>query len=84
MPYITSTERLAREEGRNEGREEGRNEALQAMVDAVSLTLELKFGEEGSEFAREIRQVTSLAKLTAIQRAVRAGKSLDELRDVLK
>ena len=80
MPYITSTERMAREEGREEGRNEGR----QAMAEAVSLALELKFGDKGSEFAREVCQVKSLAKLTAIQQAIRAGKSLDELRDLLK
>ncbi len=80
MPYITSTERLAREEGREQGREEGR----QVMADTVSLVLELKFGDKGSEFAQEVCQVKSFAKLMAIQQAIRAGKSLDELRRVLE
>lgn len=76
MPYVTSIERLAREEGREEGRQEG-------FVEALSIALELKFGEAGLAFARELQNVKDLAKLRAIQQAIRSAKSVDELRSAL-
>jgi predicted transposase YdaD len=45
MPYVTSIERLGREEGRREGRREGRQEGRQtALQESILELLETRFG----------------------------------------
>ncbi|MCE2827959.1 MAG: hypothetical protein LW626_12910, partial [Verrucomicrobium sp.] len=46
MPYVTSFERLSRQEGRREGRQEGRQEGvLCASRESIFDVLETRFGE---------------------------------------
>jgi hypothetical protein len=54
MPYITSVERLAREEWREEGREEGEIRGLQ---DGIELALELKLAADGQALVPLVRAV---------------------------
>jgi hypothetical protein len=47
MPYVTSFERLAKEEGKAEGRAEGKAEGLrEGLLEAIDLGLELRFGKD--------------------------------------
>jgi hypothetical protein len=72
MPYITSTERLAREEGVQEG-----------IIESLTLWLEFRFGEDGLAFAQEPKSVTDLAKLRAVQQALPTAKTVEDLRQHL-
>ncbi len=54
MPYVTSVERLAREEGRQEGREEGREEGLREGIASV---LEVRFGAEAASIMADCAAV---------------------------
>jgi predicted transposase YdaD len=65
MPYITSVDRLGREEGRQEGRQDGRQEGLrEGLLAGIELALKLKFGEAGQAVVPEIR---ALADPSVIQ-----------------
>jgi flagellar biosynthesis/type III secretory pathway protein FliH len=75
MPYVTSIERLAREEGRQEGRQEGLAEGFQA---AVLDFLELKFKKVGPKQARKVRAVRELERLQALFRAAQEARTLEE------
>jgi hypothetical protein len=73
MPYVTSFERLAREEGKRDG-----------ILEALAISLEARFGEAGAAFAQELHAVADVDKLRQIQRSVvLMSKSIDELRAML-
>ncbi len=76
MKFVTSFERLAKEEGVREGR-------LTELLKGLSLSLELKFAEVGQAFAAELQSVSDLTRLEAIQNGIRTAKSVDELRAML-
>ena len=78
MPYISSTERMAREEGIEKGTKKG-------LIQGLSRFFGNEFRERRAGVSLKIlREVNSLvAKLTAIEKAIRARKSLDELRKML-
>jgi len=80
MPYVTSIERIGREEGRVEGREEGRVEAVRESILEV---LEARLGvvppevrqrltelEEIGQLKRLLRQAGTCATLAEFQRAL--------------
>jgi hypothetical protein len=73
MPFMSTPERIGREEGREEGLTKGRLEGLE-------VALELKFGEAGLALMPEIRNIADEKKLEAILRAVRSAASPDDLR----
>ena len=82
MPYITSIERMGREEGRKEGREEGREEGRkEGLLQAVRLALELRFGEAGLALMPEVQPLDD-AMLLRIQAALIRGSSLDEVQAI--
>ena len=81
MPYVTSWERITKEEGRMEGRTEGRTEGLQT---AIQNALDEKFGAEGQSLANEISSLADLELLQRILRAVVRAATLDEVRGLLK
>jgi hypothetical protein len=92
MPFITSFERFAREEGRQEGeaegmrkgREEGENEGVRkGLLEGIEGMLDLRFGAAGLELLPALRRVADLAVLRSFQQAIRRGESLDELRRLL-
>ncbi len=75
MPYVTSVERLAREEGRQEGRDEGLVEGLQKGVLAL---LQLKFDAVGTKIKRKVRSVHDVGRLEAVMSRVTEAKTIDE------
>jgi hypothetical protein len=73
MPFITSVERVAREEGRQEGRRE-------ELLAGLEVALELKFGAAGLALLPEIKQIAQVDRLKAIQQALRGAATPEELR----
>jgi hypothetical protein len=73
MPYVTSVERLAREEGREEGLRQG-------LIEAIALGLECKFGKPGLEILPRIRAWKSVPRLENLKEAIRTATSLAEIR----
>ena len=59
MPYVTSFERFAKEEGREEGREEGLKEGIRTV-------LALRFGAEGLQLMPQIDGLTDVRLLQSI------------------
>jgi hypothetical protein len=81
MPYITSVERIAREEGFEKGREKGEIIGLQK---GIEIALELKFGSEGLTLLPLIQSVQQIDVLRSVQEAIRTAESLDEIRQLVK
>ena len=79
MPFITTPERIGREEGLAEGLAKGRTEG---RTEGIETALELKFGEAGLGLMPEIQAIADDAKLGAILRAIRTAASPDDLRRV--
>ncbi|MGA7937443.1 MAG: hypothetical protein WCA35_28085, partial [Kovacikia sp.] len=71
MPYVTSIERRAEERGLQQG-----------LVEAIKLSLETRFGEEGLSLLEAISQVQNLDTLRAIQVSLIQNKTLEELRQL--
>lgn len=71
MPYVSSIERMAKQEGIREG-----------LLGGIELALELKFGSEGLQIFPEMVRIESLEVLQAIQSALRQVETLDELRSI--
>ncbi len=85
MPYITSIERLAREEGIEQGREQGIEQGIKqgkrsGLLLGLEPLLRLKFGEEGQRAFEEVRQVDDVAVLESLARQVSSANSLEEVR----
>jgi hypothetical protein len=79
MPFMTTPERIGREEGRTEGLAKGRTEGL---TEGIEVALELKFGEAGLRLMPEIRAIEDEAKLAAVLHGVRTAASPEDLRRV--
>ncbi len=77
MPYVTSIERIAKQEGRVEGRAE-------AQHDLIRDALENKFGSESDDLVEQIAAITDSETLRNIFRMVLKANSLDEVRVHLK
>ncbi len=77
MPYVTSIERLAREEGRQEGVAEGFQAAILEL-------LELKFKKVAAKHARKVRSVREVERLQAVLRAVNEANTLEEALSPLR
>lgn len=75
-------ERLEKGEaiGMEIGREIGRHIEL---LDALELTLDLKFEAAGKALYEELKHVTEMPKLKAVLQAIRSASSHDELRKLL-
>ena len=79
MPYVTSIERLAREEGLQEGRLESRQEGVAEGLQIVILKLlELKFKKVSANQARKPRSVRDLDQLETLLQAASTASALDE------
>jgi predicted transposase YdaD len=79
MPYVTSIERMGREEGLQKGIEQG---LQQGLLEGIALALELKYGAEHPLLPRvleELRQHADVERLQAIQRAIRTVPTLEAL-----
>ncbi len=77
MPYVTSIERLAREEGRQEGVAEGFQRAILEL-------LEVKFKRVGAKHARLVRSVHEVERLQAVLRAANEASTVDEALSPLR
>ncbi|HEV3259388.1 MAG TPA: hypothetical protein VG013_21155 [Gemmataceae bacterium] len=87
MPYVTSVERRALEQGREEGRVAGREEGRVAgreegLRQGIETALELRFGAAGLQFLPEIRALHDAAVLQAILQAIKTAATPEELRRV--
>ncbi len=91
MPYITSVERIGREEGRKEGleegrqkgRQEGRHEGLrEGLLDGIELAMKLKFGEAGQSIVPEIRELVDLSIIRAVYTSIEDATAVDDIRRV--
>lgn len=81
MPYLTTIERIALEEGREEGLVEGR---LETLLMAIELFLRFKFGTAGSEyFAEEFSEIQNVELLQEILTELPELETLDELHQRL-
>ena len=72
MPYITSIERLALDQGRAEGR-----------LDGIELGLKLRFGQPGLDLMPHVREIKDLSTLDTFFRAIETAPDLDALRNLL-
>ena len=79
MPFMTTPERIGREEGLTEGLAKGRTKGL---TKGIEVALELKFGEAGLRLMPEIRAIEDEAKLEAVLRALRTAAGPEDLRRV--
>ena len=79
MPFMTTPERIGREEGRTEGLAKGRTEGL---TKGIEVALELKFGESGLRLMPEVRAIEDEGKLEAVLLAIRTAAGPEDLRRV--
>ena len=75
MPYITSVERMAIQQGREQMR--------RVLLESLALGLELKFGDAGIEIVPEVSQIEDVKQLRAIQSGLRTAQIVGELRQTL-
>jgi hypothetical protein len=80
MPYVTSFERLAREEGEAKGRAEGLREGL---LEAIELGLKLRFGAAGLQCFPAIQQLGDIDVLRHIKQAIETAATVDDIRQFL-
>ena len=77
MPYITSIERLGREEGLQEGLRAG-------LLDGIEPMLRLKFGTASGEAMLEIRQLTDLGIIRAVLEQIESSHTIEAVREVYR
>jgi hypothetical protein len=73
MPYVTSVERLAMEEGRDKG-----------LIDALKLQLDLRFGSASAELISDIDKIDDRALLLDLLATIVKGESLEDFRRLLQ
>ncbi len=83
MPYVTSIERLAREEGIREGRGKEYDKAyregfIEGSQNAVLYVLKFRFKRVGAKHTREVRSVHELKRLRALVRAAVVADTIDQ------
>ena len=69
MPYVTSIERLAKEEGRWE-----------TIQENIATSLYIRFGAAGKRLAARVRKITDLDQLRALFQTILKADSLAEVR----
>jgi flagellar biosynthesis/type III secretory pathway protein FliH len=85
MPYVTSIERLAREEGLQEGLQKGLQKGVaEGFQAAILQLLELKFKKVAAKHAREVRAVREVERLQAVLRAASEANTVDEALSPLR
>ena len=67
MPYVTSTERVAKREGMREG---------------IEVALRIRFGDAGQQLMDEINDIHDEALLRAVLKALETTTDLDEVRKI--
>jgi hypothetical protein len=76
MPYVTSNERLAKEEGLSQGLSKGMH---QGLCDAILDVLEVRFNEVPYSLKEKINYCDDLKKLKQLLRQAASIKTIDEL-----
>ena len=69
-PYITSFERLSKEEGMQQGMREG-------LLAGIALGLELKFGPDGLALLPEVERITSIEQLRTLQEEIKSAPTVE-------
>ncbi len=77
MPYITSIERLGREEGKLEGKLEGQ---ILAVRESILNVLEARFGKEPSEAREKVNAENDLARLKSWLRLAGTCARIDDFK----
>jgi hypothetical protein len=77
MTYITTAERIGREDGLIEGRTEGMREGVLISLAAL---LRARFGAAGDELIPDLRQITDIEVLQRILARAATATTLDEVR----
>ena len=80
MPYVTSVERLAKQEGIEQGIERG---VLQCSRDLLLQTIQIRFGQIPDPLRASINACTSTEQLSAFHRQALLANSLDDLPNQL-
>ena len=80
MPYVTSVERLARQEGIEQGIERG---VLQCSRDLLLQTIQIRFGQIPDPLRASINACTSTEQLSDFHRQALLANSLDDLPNQL-
>jgi len=75
MPYITSFEQMAMEEGEARGEAKG-------LKDGISVALRLKFGEAGKLLIPELRQINDVDTLKRVTDSIEAAATVDDVRRI--
>jgi len=88
VPYVTSIERLALEEGLERGREEGlergRQQGLKdGLLAGIATALETKFGKAGRKLLPRIRAVGDVAALRSLLKAIPSARTPEDIRQRL-
>jgi predicted transposase YdaD len=92
MPYVTSIERIGREEGRQEGLQKGREEGLQKGLElgrvetlrqAIMEVIEARFEAPSQQLRRRIQTATDSSKLQAWLRLAARCTSVTEFEQML-
>lgn len=93
MPYVTSMERLAKEEGREEGRQEGRQEGVEegiaqglrlGLLQGLKAALERGFGPAGLALMPRIESLKNVEKLQRLTDAIPHATSLNQFKKLLR
>lgn len=79
MPFITSVERIGREEGLQIGREEGLQIGLR---NGIRLALDLKFGDAGLALLPELARITDPTVLETVLDSIKPASTVDAVRAV--
>ena len=78
MPFVTSIERFAREEGLVKGRQEGREEGqILALKESIRDLLEARFGVAPQEILVQLDEVSDLTALRLWNRRAATIQSLE-------
>lgn len=83
MTFITTPERVAREEGLEQGLEQGREEGREeGLLEGIESLLELRFAAEGLALMPEIRQIRDAEVLRQVLARAKHAASPDDVRQV--
>jgi flagellar biosynthesis/type III secretory pathway protein FliH len=92
MPYVTSIERLAREEGLQEGLEKGIEKGIEkgrqqgvaeGLQIAIRKLLEFKFKKVPAKHIRKLHSVREVGRLSALLQAANDAETLDKVLSLL-
>ena len=80
MPFLTTFEQKALEQGIEQGIEQGLERGLrQGIINALRQTLEVRFGEVPESWLEGIEQTKTLEELAAIHRHALTADSINDL-----